>query len=443
MNRAWRKARDAGVSALLGILMIGLMGAPARAGGVGPQVVGGTPAAQGEFPWMVRLSMGCGGALYIPTLILTAAHCVGSTGVNTSITVTQGAVDLQDPNRTIRTSDYVLRAPGYSGNGKDWALIRISSPINGVALLKLATDTSLHSGTFTVAGWGAASQGGGQQRYLLKANVPFVTDTQCASASGYSGLIFNEEICAGNWASGGVDTCQGDSGGPMFKKNASNEWIQVGITSWGIGCAQPQAPGVYTEVRFFATEICNNAATIGGCQSTSGGFVCGEASCTPVQAAYISHFTGTNCAGTESYYTPYFGYDGIRRSWDGKGLAGTELRTVTNRSWRGSDGVCHDQWPSGNTLSDFVTVYRCGEASCTAVQASYISHFTGLGCTGTESYYTPYFGYDGIRRSWDGRGVVGTILRTVTNKSWKNSSGVCTNSWPNGNTLSDFVTVYR
>jgi hypothetical protein len=170
---------------------------------------------------------------------------------------------------------------------------------------------------------------------------------------------------------------------------------------------------------------------------------CGEASCTPVQAAYISHYTGAGCTGTESYYTPYFGYDGIRRSWDGHGMAGTILRTVTNRSYRSSDGVCHDAWPSGNTLSDFVTIYRCGEASCTPVQAAYISHYTGAGCTGTESYYTPYFGYDGIRRSWDGLGMAGTILRTVTNRSYRSSDGVCHDAWPSGNTLSDFVTIYR
>jgi secreted trypsin-like serine protease len=215
--------------------------------------------------------MGCGGALYTPTLILTAAHCVGATGNNTSIGVTQGAIDLQDPNRVTRTSNYVLRAPGYNGDGKDWALIRMSSPINGVPLLKLATDTSLHSGNFQVMGWGAATQGGGQQRFLLKAEVPFITDSQCASASGYSGLIPNEEICAGNWTNGGVDTCQGDSGGPMTKRNAAGEWIQIGIVSWGIGCAGAMAPGVYTEVRFFANDICTNANTIGGCQGTPGG----------------------------------------------------------------------------------------------------------------------------------------------------------------------------
>ncbi|MEV0714174.1 trypsin-like serine protease [Asanoa sp. NPDC050611] len=228
------------------------------------EVVGGSLATQGEFPWMVRLSMGCGGAMYTPSLVLTAAHCVGATGTNTSITATWGVVDLQDPARTTRTSNYVYRAPGYTGDGKDWALIRLSSPINS-PLLKIATDTSLHSGSFTVAGWGATVQGGGQSRYLRKATVPFISDSTCAAQGGsYSGLIPNEEICAGVLPGGGIDTCQGDSGGPMFKRNASNEWVQVGITSWGIGCAQPNAPGVYTEVRYFAADILAAAVSLGG-----------------------------------------------------------------------------------------------------------------------------------------------------------------------------------
>src|SRR4051794_16264307 len=79
-------------------------------------VVGGTRAAQGEFPFMVRLSMGCGGALYSSRLVLTAAHCVGATGTNTSITATVGAVDLQSTSRVTVKSNYVYRAPGYNGN---------------------------------------------------------------------------------------------------------------------------------------------------------------------------------------------------------------------------------------------------------------------------------------------------------------------------------------
>jgi hypothetical protein len=167
--------------------------------------------------------------------------------------------------------------------------------------------------------------------------------------------------------------------------------------------------------------------------------------CTSAQGAYISHYTGSNCTGDEYYYTPYFGYDGIKRSWNGQGCVGSNTTTATARSYRDSSGACTNAWPSGNTLSDFVKVYRCscGESQCTGVAGAYISHFTGLNCTGEEYYYTPYFFYDGVRRSWDGKGCTGTFLYTVTAYSYKDSSGTCYNAWPSGNTLSDFVMVYR
>lgn len=71
----------------------------------------------------------------------------------------------------------------------------------------------------------------------------------------------HEEICAG-YDAGGVDTCQGDSGGPMFRRDNANAWIQVGIVSWGDGCARPDAPGVYSEVSTFASQIASAAATL-------------------------------------------------------------------------------------------------------------------------------------------------------------------------------------
>lgn len=87
--------------------------------------------------------------------------------------------------------------------------------------------------------------------------------------------------------------------------------------------------------------------------------VCGEASCVPITVRGIgSHFTGLGCTGIESYYTPYNDCDGIRRSWDGQGLAGTIIRTETNRSFMTDDGTCIDYWPSGNTLRGFVRIYR-------------------------------------------------------------------------------------
>ncbi|MEU9706292.1 serine protease [Streptomyces sp. NPDC047981] len=223
-------------------------------------VVGGTRAAQGEFPWMVRLSMGCGGSMLTPQIVLTAAHCVSGSGNNTSITATVGVVDLQSSAAIKVRSTKVLQAPGYNGTGKDWALIKLASPITSVPTLKIAETTAYNNGTFTVAGWGAAREGGAQQRYLLKATVPFVSDADCQRSYG-GDLVPGEEICAG-FPQGGVDTCQGDSGGPMFRRDNAGAWIQVGIVSWGQGCARPNYPGVYTEVSTFAAQIKSAAATL-------------------------------------------------------------------------------------------------------------------------------------------------------------------------------------
>ncbi|GLW93798.1 S1 family peptidase [Actinokineospora globicatena] len=243
-------------AAVLGFALVAALTAPARAE-FPDKVVGGVVAPQGAYPWLARLSMGCGGSLVTPDIVLTAAHCVGGTGANSGIEAMFGVVDLESPDADIIDSLYVYRSPDYTSasRGSDWALIKLDrpAPYPVVAL----QSTLVTTGPFRVMGWGAAQEGGDQQRYLLHADVPYVDDTTCAglyTPYGYKFLAAGM-LCAGVVGTGGIDTCQGDSGGPMVAKDASGVVRQVGIVSWGIGCARPQFPGIYTEVSAYLPAI--------------------------------------------------------------------------------------------------------------------------------------------------------------------------------------------
>ncbi|HIW60919.1 MAG TPA: serine protease [Candidatus Stackebrandtia excrementipullorum] len=241
----------------IGVLSVGVSSVPASADdtdGPGTNIVGGETADEGEYPWMVRLSMGCGGSLLTDQIVLTAAHCVDSTGPDTSITASYGSVDLDAPEIVDYQSEYVHRSPAYGTDGvEDWALILLSEPVADAHLLAIAESDVNDSGDFEIMGWGADSEGGPQQSLMLKATVPFVDDVECGDAYG-SSFDGPAEICAG-LPEGGVDACQGDSGGPMIARDASGEAVQVGIVSWGYGCARAGYPGVYAQVSYSAADI--------------------------------------------------------------------------------------------------------------------------------------------------------------------------------------------
>jgi trypsin len=89
--------------------------------------------------------------------------------------------------------------------------------------------------------------------------VSFVPNSQCYPQYKRYDLIKAHMLCADDFLgnSDPQDACQGDSGGPLlrhpgvFEKkpwgNAATD-VQVGVISWGLGCATVGNPGVYARV---------------------------------------------------------------------------------------------------------------------------------------------------------------------------------------------------
>jgi secreted trypsin-like serine protease len=239
------------------------------------KIVGGKRAPVGRFPFQVALIAAgtlpgkeylgqfCGGALISDRWVVTAAHCVPDT-TESEVDVYAGSVALPsgrpvpgtERGRRIHLSRIVSHQK-YVASTKD----------NDIALLKLAEaapavlvpaipatadlDLSLAANgkKVTAIGWGATRQGGAATPRLMQVEVTVQPRATCASnyqAVVPTATITDNMLCAGQPA-GGRDSCQGDSGG-FLGARSDKKYVQLGIVSWGIGCARKDLYGVYTRV---------------------------------------------------------------------------------------------------------------------------------------------------------------------------------------------------
>ncbi len=225
-----------------------------------PLIVGGTDAVKGELPFQVSIQSAsgshfCGGSLIKKNWVLTAAHCVASWKPQNKI-----VVGLHDRNDKVGTESFtasrVIAHPQFNRQtlDYDYALLQLSGDSKFRTIDLNSTEIVIpDAGSQDVvnvwtSGWGALSEGSfGLPRILQKVEVPLVTAKACNAPTSYNGEITDRMICAGLEA-GGKDSCQGDSGGPLFTRQASGDFLLVGVVSWGEGCARANKYGVYSKV---------------------------------------------------------------------------------------------------------------------------------------------------------------------------------------------------
>jgi secreted trypsin-like serine protease len=242
---------------------------------VGPRIVGGTPTTVAEIPWQAALvydsrfglndfqGQFCGGSLITARIVQTAAHCVEDRDPDGPLT---DAKDIDDLDVVLGKS--VLTGGG--GERKDvqkiyidpayddvtlesdfaWIVLTTASAQTPVKIAGPGETAVWQTGRLTAtSGWGNTIQGGTKSDSLRVVTVPIISDGTCGQPAIY-GMDFDAAtmVCAG-LLGGGVDSCQGDSGGPLHAPAANTApdppFRLVGVTSWGDGCAQANAPGVY------------------------------------------------------------------------------------------------------------------------------------------------------------------------------------------------------
>jgi putative cell wall-binding protein len=235
-------------------------------------LVGGSPTASGEFPWMtyvlIENGLGqyfqCGGSLIAPLWVLTAAHCVEDAAVVKVITGrTAAPTSPNDPAFVVAETYFINGA--YQrllvGVG-DVALIKLSaaSSVQPLYLARPADSQLYNAGTLaTLTGWGRTSGGGQTSGVLLTGEFPIRSVADCTSVWRDFDSTFN--TCGGYLSSEAnqpVGSCKGDSGGPLFVRSAkSQELTQVGIVSYGAvsGCTELDRPSVYMRVSAFYNDI--------------------------------------------------------------------------------------------------------------------------------------------------------------------------------------------
>lgn len=202
----------------------------------------------------------CGGSIISKDWIITAGHCVVDSAEFMSI---RAGSTRYNSGGKVHLLEKLVTHENFFFN-------YVNIPSNDIALLKLKTpldmDDSIQpismfepleyaepGSMAVITGWGTLLEEGLISSTLQTVSIPIVSKEYCSSRYTDFGGIPTGQICTID-PTAARDACQGDSGGPL-----TLDGRLAGVVSWGLGCARPGYPGVYSEIAYYRDWIQNIA----------------------------------------------------------------------------------------------------------------------------------------------------------------------------------------
>lgn len=229
--------------------------APAAADQAPPRLVGAAEVdPPGRYPFAAALvdrhladawrGRFCDGSLVAGRWVLTAARCLDDRRpADVEVVIGRHDLTTTEGHRVAVVAFHVH--PRHDGADLyDAALVELAEAVAADPVGLPAAD--LPPGPAVVTGWGDTLTPNRLPRELQQAEVPLLPDTDCARAHG-NDFAAGSMVCAGDLERGGVGACRGDRGAPLFVAGPDGP-VQVGVAGWGVGCALPGLPALYTRV---------------------------------------------------------------------------------------------------------------------------------------------------------------------------------------------------